>query len=125
MRVTALAVLLPLLAAPGPAPVPSGQQPPTLAALAFMAGCWRGSSDGGIVIEQYYTAPTDNLILGVSRYLKGGRVTNYEFSTIAREATTIVPTPRRSGQEPASFRLTRIDGSSAVWENPAHDFPTL
>ncbi len=125
MRVTAFAVLLPLLAARGPAPVPSGQQPPTLAALAFMAGCWRGSSGGGVVIEEYYTAPTDNLILGVSRYLKGGRVTDYEFSTIAREDTTIVLTPRPSGQEPASFRLTRIDGSSAVWENPAHDFPTL
>src|SRR5262245_18779073 len=99
--------------------------PPTLADLAFMAGCWRGHSGDGVTIEEYYTAPTDNLILGVSRYTKGPRVTDYEFSTIAREGNEIVLTPRPSGQEPAPFRLTRLDSAGAVWENPSHDFPTL
>lgn len=101
------------------------EAPPSLAGLGFMAGCWRGESGDGATIEEYYTAPTDNLILGVTRYTKGGRVTSYEFSTITREDTAIVLTPRPLGQEPAPFHLTRLEAGSAVWENPAHDFPTL
>jgi hypothetical protein len=108
-----------------PAAAPSDRSPPRLADLAFMAGCWRGPSGDGTTIEEYYTAPADNLILGLSRYTKGNRVTSYEFSTIAREGTEIVLTPRPSGQKPTPFRLTRLDSTGAVWENPAHDFPTL
>ena len=120
----AATVLLPLLVGASTR-APSQAAPPTLADLAFMAGCWRGPSGDGGTIEEYYTAPADNLILGVSRYTKGHRVTDYEFSTIAREGSEIVLTPRPSGQEPAPFRLTRLDSTGAVWENPSHDFPTL
>lgn len=120
----AATVLLPLLVGASTR-APSQAAPPTLADLAFMAGCWRGPSGDGGTIEEYYTAPADNLILGVSRYTKGSRVTDYEFSTIAREGSEIVLTPRPSGQEPAPFRLTRLDSTGAVWENPSHDFPTL
>jgi hypothetical protein len=120
----AATVLLPLLVAVS-SRATSHPASPTLADLAFMAGCWRGPSGDGVTIEEYYTPPTDNLILGVSRYTKGPRVTDYEFSTIAHEGGEIVLTPRPSGQEPAPFRLTRLDSTGAVWENPAHDFPTL
>lgn len=120
----AATVLLPLLVGASTR-APSQAAPPTLADLAFMAGCWRGQSGDGVTIEEYYTAPADNLILGVSRYTKGPRVTDYEFSTIAREGSEIVLTPRPSGQAPVPFRLTRVDSAGAVWENPSHDFPTL
>jgi hypothetical protein len=122
--VLAAIVLLPLLVGAS-IRAASDAAPPTLADLAFMAGCWRGASGDGITIEEYYTTPTENLILGVSRYTKGRRVTDYEFSTIAREGNEIVLTPRPSGQEPVPFRLTRLDSAGAVWENPSHDFPTL
>jgi hypothetical protein len=122
--VLAAIVVLPLLTG-APALAPSSPAPPSLADLAFMAGCWRGPSGEGATIEEYYTAPSDNLILGLSRYTKGSRVASYEFTTIAREGGEIVLTPRPSGQEPAPFRLTRLDSTGAVWENPSHDFPTL
>jgi hypothetical protein len=125
MRAAFAATVLLLFFLGASPPVPSLAAPPTLADLAFMAGCWRGPSGDGATIEEYYTAPSDNLILGVSRYTKGARVTSYEFSTIAREGSEIVLTPRPSGQEPAPFRLTRLDSTGAVWENPSHDFPTL
>ena len=117
-------VLLSLLTG-SPSLPPPDRTPPGLAALAFMAGCWRGQSGGGATIEEYYTAPADNLVLGLSRHIKGGRVTSYEFTTIALEGGEIVLTPRPSGQVPVPFRLTRLDSAGAVWENPAHDFPTL
>ena len=120
----AVTALLPLVVGALP-PASARGTSPTLTELAFMAGCWRGPSGDGVTIEEYYTAPTENLILGVSRYTKGTRVTSYEFSTIAREGGEIVLTPRPSGQKPVPFRLTRLDSTGAVWENPSHDFPTL
>jgi hypothetical protein len=103
---------------------PAEPGPPSLTGLGFMAGCWRGAAGNGATIEEYYTPPTDNLILGVSRYTRAGRVTSYEFTTIAREGTGVVLTPRPSGQQPVPFRLTALDSTGATWENPAHDFPT-
>ncbi len=108
--------------APG-TPTPAG---PSLADLGFMAGCWRGASEGGAVIDEYYTPPSKNLMLGVSRYTKGGRVTSYEFATIAAEGDSdLVLTPRPVGQSPADFNLTKLQPGMAVWSNPRHDFPQL
>ncbi len=99
---------------------------PTLADLGFMSGCWRGPSDGGGVINEYYTPPSDNLMLGMARYTKGKRVTTYEFTTIAVEGDSdLVFTPRPAGQTPADFRLAKLEPGVAVWKNPAHDFPQM
>jgi hypothetical protein len=99
--------------------------PGSLAALKFMAGCWKGPAGGGTTIEEYYTAPTANVMLGVTRYIRGDRVTAFEFTSIVQEDGAIVVTPRPEGQKPAAFRVTRLAGDSAVWENPQHDFPRL
>ena len=100
------------------------QPPGPLEPLRFMAGCWQGASGDGKLIEEHYTRPSSNLILGMTRYTRNGVATGYEFATIAWEDSTIVLTPRPSGQQPVPFRLTELRGMSAVWANPAHDFPT-
>jgi hypothetical protein len=125
MRVLLPALLVALLAGAGAAtPLPLVR--PSLADLGFMAGCWRGAAGEGTVIDEYYTAPSDNLILGVSRYTRGGRVTTYEFTTIAaRGDSDLVLTPRPEGQSPADFSLTRLQPGMAVWSNPRHDFPQV
>jgi hypothetical protein len=127
MRPLFPALLVALLAGSA---APSTQTPtpkrPTLADLGFMAGCWRGASDGGAVIDEYYTPPSENLILGMSRYTKGGRVTSYEFTTIAAQGDSdLVLTPRPVGQSPADFSLTKLQPGMAVWSNPKHDFPQV
>jgi hypothetical protein len=105
---------------------PTARLRPSLKDLGFMAGCWRGQSDDGSVIDEYYTPPSENLMLGVSRYTKGGRVTTYEFSTIAvRGDSDLVLTPRPAGQAPADFNLTKLSPGLAVWGNPKHDFPQV
>lgn len=100
-------------AAPGP-----------LEPLRFLAGCWQGPAGSGTVIEEHYTSPSANLILGMTRYTRDGVATGYEFSTITWEDSVIVLTPRPSGQRPVPFRLTLLEPGRAVWENPGHDFPT-
>jgi Domain of unknown function (DUF6265) len=119
-----LAVLALALAAGGlVSPV---QAPPaSLAALEFMSGCWRGPAGEGATIEEYYTRPTANVMLGMTRYIRGDRVTGFEFTSIVREDSAIVVTPRPEGQQPVPFRVTRLAQGSAVWENPGHDFPQL
>jgi hypothetical protein len=104
----------------------NGRQRPSLKDLSFMAGCWRGASEGGALIDEYYTPPSANLILGVTRYTKDGRVVSFEFSTISlRGDSDLVLTPRPEGQTPADFNLTRLEPGLAVWSNPQHDFPQL
>ena len=90
-----------------------------------MSGCWRGSAGEGATIEEYYTRPSANVMLGVTRYVRGDRVTGFEFTSFVREDSAIVVTPRPEGQEPAEFRMTRLEKGTAVWENPRHDFPRL
>ena len=48
--------------------------PSRLHELGFMTGCWRGLSGNGSTIEEQYTTTSDNLILGVTRYLRAGDV---------------------------------------------------
>ena len=113
-----------------PAPAlgqPAAQSPAQskpLAALAFMSGCWRGSlGAGGGTIEEHYSTPTSNLIIGMTRFVRGGRTVDFEFSRIEARDSTIVLMPQPRGRPPTEFRLTSQDSISAVWENPAHDFP--
>jgi hypothetical protein len=106
--------------------MPRAPVSPSLADLGFMAGCWRGASAVGAVIDEYYTPPSQNMMLGVSRYTKAGRVVSYEFTTITVQGDSdLVLTPRPAGQSPADFNLTRLQPGSAVWSNPGHDFPRV
>jgi hypothetical protein len=127
MRALLPALVAVFLSVAGVLALQPGDAPgPRLEDLRFMAGCWRGASGGGAVIDEYYTPPSDNLMLGVSRYTKGGRVTTYEFSTIAaRGDSDLVLTPRPEGQQPADFNLSRMEPGLAVWSNPRHDFPQV
>jgi hypothetical protein len=124
-RRIATIVLLPTLLLGAAALLPARQPPAApLEPLRFMAGCWRGPAGKGRVIEEHYTAPSANLILGMTRYTRNDTATGYEFSTIAWEDSVVVLTPRPEGQRPVPFRLTATGRHSATWENPAHDFPT-
>ena len=126
MRAMLSARFAALVAGPAlPSPT-AGPGRPSLADLDFMAGCWRGASNGGTVIDEYYTPPSANLMLGVSRYSKAGRVTSYEFTTIAAVGDSdLVLTPRPAGQVPADFSLSRLEPGAVVWSNPRHDFPQV
>ncbi len=98
--------------------------PSSLEGLAFMAGCWRGEFDGGGALEEYYTAPSANLMLGTSRYLQGDRAVQFEFSRIAADSAGVVLLPFPGGTPSEhGFRLTEVTAGSALFEAPEHDFP--
>lgn len=92
--------------------------------LAFMAGCWRGDFANGAALEEFYTRPSDNLILGLSRFMRGNRAVQHEFSRITTDSSgiTLLPFPGGKPSEHA-FRLTSIESGRALFEAPEHDFP--
>ncbi|MFN2432365.1 MAG: DUF6265 family protein [Gemmatimonadota bacterium] len=110
------------------APRTAAQEAPAgLRQLGFMAGCWEGlfevAGQAG-VIEEHYTSPSTNLMLGTTRYLVEGAATGFEFSRIERTGTEIVLTPYPRGVASAhGFRLTQAGDDEAVFEAPRHDFP--
>ena len=103
----------------GPVPAPA----PPLSAIAFMTGCWTGPSSNGATIEERYSEPSDNLMIGMSRYVRAGRVIDFEFTTLERTDSSFVMTPRPKGVKSDSFPLKEVAEGRAVWENLKHDFP--
>jgi Domain of unknown function (DUF6265) len=91
--------------------------------LKWLSGCWQVDQPGRDVIEQW-TQPGGGMMLGVSRTVKDGKTTEYEFIKIADENGILVYTAKPSSQAEASFKLTaNSSGEDYVFENLAHDFP--
>ena len=121
------AVLVALAACLAAAPRAARAQEPErpLAALAFMAGCWRGDAGTGRTIEEQWTAANSNVMLATTRYLDGstGRTRGWEFSRIVLDSAGIVLIPAPMGNAAGRFRLQPALMGEASFEDPAHDFP--
>ena len=101
------------------------ESPFELKDLAFMSGCWQGSFAGGAgTIEEYYTAPSKNLMLGTTRYLRGEAAVQYEFTRIEKTEEGIFMTPYPRGRPSKdAFQLTSLSDGAAIFEAPQHDYP--
>lgn len=91
--------------------------------LAWMAGQW-SREDGGRWTEENWTSPRGGAMLGHSRSGAGETLREFEFLRIAADADG-VPTyyAQPGGRAPVAFRLVRREGTSATFENAAHDYP--
>ena len=124
-----LAVVAFLFVLAGTASAQNGAKQNPLQATAFMAGCWRGPSGNGRVIEEYYVIPSGNLMQGMSRYLARRPDTqelntvDYEFTLIDVENGKTRMRPHPKGQTPDTFPEKERSPGHIVWENPSHDFP--
>jgi hypothetical protein len=124
MNVTLVLSIVALVAAEA---VPVQETAYRLEDLAFMAGCWEGRVSGPeqpAVIEERFTKPSTNVMLGTTRWLSQGRTITYEFTAILQEGADIVMKPYPNGDRSEDdFRLTQLQPLSAVFENPEHDYP--
>ena len=112
------------IAVPCAAQEASGSAAGPLEVLDFMAGCWRTAEGGTAVLEEIYTTPSANLILGVSRYLRDESAVQFEFSRITADSTGVVLHPHPGGRPSEhEFRLTQSGPGHALFEAPEHDFP--
>ena len=93
----------------------------TLQDFAWLAGT--RSMLGKSLIEERWTEPALNMMLGVSRTVREGKVVEFEFLRIESRADGLYYVAQPGGRPPTEFKLTKWDGTEAIFENPQHDFP--
>lgn len=98
-------------------------RPSSLHGLAFMSGCWQGRTASGSIIEERYTTPSNNLLLGTTRYLRDGNTRSFEFTLIGEASGSSQLIPHPGGKASVTFKEAERSDGRVVWENPAHDYP--
>ena len=104
---------------------PVATQPVAAAKLsdfAWLTGTWlldRGASR----TEEHWSTPASNGMLGTSRTLRGDRMVEFEFLRIVARDGAIFYLAQPGGRPATEFKLTSFDGTTAIFENPQHDFP--
>jgi hypothetical protein len=117
-------VLAGLLAAPLTATLQPAAARATIADIAWIAGNWTGAA-GALTFEERWTPPAAGAMLAVARTIKGERMVAFEFLRIIERDGTLVYIAQPDGRPPTEFTLTALEASSATFENPAHDYPTM
>ena len=77
-----------------------------LASLSFISGHWQ-TETGGDQLEEYWSPPAGDSMMGVFRWMKGGKVWMNELLTIVDEGEQIV------------LRLKHFDAKMVGWEEKA------
>ena len=95
---------------------------PRIDALDWIAGCWTMAS-GQTSIEEHWMKPSGATMLGMSRTVRDGKTTEYEFLQIRETSTGLEYVAKPSGQAEATFTLKTLEPGNVVFENPTHDFP--
>ena len=92
--------------------------------LAWMSGRWEADAAGRWT-EESWSAPRGGVMLGFSRSGREDALREFEFLRLEAGADGVpVYLAQPGGRSPAvPFRLTARDGTSATFDNPAHDFP--
>lgn len=112
----------PAASAASPAAPTAKPAGPRLADIAWLAGSWRGESEGARQ-EEHWLAPDGGLMLGLHRdVLPNGRV-SFEYLRIEQRADAVIYQASPGGAPPTPFTLVEASASRAVFSNPEHDFP--
>ena len=116
MLAPVLAAALLSLVSPEPDP-PGGVE-----ALAWISGCWMQTRPDGFV-EEHWTKPAGGTLLGMSRTVKAGRTSEYEFLQIRDVDGRLAYVAKPSGQAEDTFPMKSMTDAQVVFEDPKHDFP--
>ena len=90
--------------------------------LSWLSGCWAQTRPDGIT-EEHWMKPSGGTMLGMSRTVRSGRTTEFEFLQIKEDGGKLAYVARPSGQAEATFPLKTMTDDETVFENPTHDFP--
>ena len=102
--------------------LPPGQQTtPTasLASLGWMSGSWE-MTRGGACIEERWTRPAGDTLIGMSRTVAGGQTRSFEFMRIESRSGGVFFVAQPGGRPPVDFRMASNSGSEIVFLNPGH-----
>jgi hypothetical protein len=77
----------------------------------------------GRVVEEQWMAPRGGIMLGMGRTVRDGKLVEYESVVLRDQDGRLAYEAHPSGQPSAVFLSTTVDASTAIFENPTHDFP--
>jgi hypothetical protein len=93
--------------------------------LGWLAGTWVAEEAGGAWTEERWGKPRGGVMLGTSLAGEGGEAGWFEYMRIAAGKDGRLAFHASPGGAPASaFPLVASGKHEAVFENPAHDYPT-
>lgn len=98
------------------------QAPATIGGAAWLQGCWEMKADNRTV-EEMWTPPKGGSMIGVSRTVREGKLTEYEMIVLREQGEKLAYVAHPSGQAPATFLSTHVSDGELLFENRAHDFP--
>jgi hypothetical protein len=91
----------------------------TLQDLGWLAGDWQLTT-GAQCIEETWTGPSNNLLVGMSRTVAAGRTTAFEFVRIEARADGIYYVAQPGGKPAVDFKLASESAADLVFVNPGH-----
>jgi hypothetical protein len=100
-------------------PTTEAQTSGSLDGAVWLAGDWV-LVDSGRCVEEHWTAPSANSMVGAGRTVKDGRTTSFEFMRIEARADGIFFVAQPGGRAPIDFKLAGDPGSDLVFLNPGH-----
>lgn len=102
--------------------VSAAEYPRVIEKLSWLSGCWEERKESKS-IEEFWTKPNGQTMLGLSRVIKNGKTVSFEFMRLVETEAGIDFIALPKGQEQASFHLAGPASEELVFENPNHDFP--
>ena len=91
----------------------------TLFDIAWLTGDWQLTS-GTRCVEEHWTSPSSNMLVGTSRTVEGSRTVAFEFLRIEARADGVFYVAQPSGRPPVDFKLASDLGPELVFVNPGH-----
>ena len=97
---------------------------PKISELAWLSGDWQTAPGGRARIEEHWTVPAGGTMIGMGRTVVGDKTAEFEFLRIEQHGDDLFYVANPNASCPRTdFKLTRLTGQAAIFENPAHDYP--
>ncbi len=99
------------------------QEQSKISDMGMFSGYWE-MVKGDRKTEEFWLPPSGNILLGISRTVKGGMIREYEFVRIEQDSSgSIYYRAKPSSQPEASFKMIKHESDMVIFENLHHDFP--
>jgi hypothetical protein len=91
--------------------------------LAWISGDWE-TAPGKLQIDEHWSKIAGGSLIGMSRTVAGGKTVFFEYLRIEQRGPDLYYVAHPRARNPGTdFKLVRLNGQEAHFENPAHDFP--